>query len=58
VAEESERAGQWFAALWHLDRMIAARPVDGPLHARRAHAHVALGHWDMTIADASEAIAL
>jgi WD40 repeat protein/tetratricopeptide (TPR) repeat protein len=38
LAEDQENA---FAALWHLDRLIAARPADGSLLVRRVRA---LGH--------------
>jgi predicted Zn-dependent protease len=30
------KAERWAAALWHLDRLIAARPKDGSLHLDRA----------------------
>ena len=35
-ARDAEAAGDGFALRWHLDRLIAARPDDGLLHARRA----------------------
>jgi tetratricopeptide (TPR) repeat protein len=35
-ARDAEAIGDGFAARWHLDRLIAARPDDGLLHARRA----------------------
>jgi WD40 repeat protein/Flp pilus assembly protein TadD len=35
---EAERNGHAFAALWHLDHLVAARPDDWYLHARRARA--------------------
>jgi hypothetical protein len=38
LIREAEQNGNTFAALWHLDRLIAARPEDWLLHARRARA--------------------
>jgi Flp pilus assembly protein TadD len=38
MIREAEQDGHAFAALWHLDRLIAARPDDWYLHARRARA--------------------
>jgi predicted Zn-dependent protease len=38
MIREAEQNGHTFAALWHLDRLIAARPDDWYLHARRARA--------------------
>jgi serine/threonine protein kinase/WD40 repeat protein/tetratricopeptide (TPR) repeat protein len=35
---DAEQNGNTFAALWHLDRLIAARPDDWYLYARRAKA--------------------
>jgi Flp pilus assembly protein TadD len=38
LLREAEQNGNSFAALWHLDRLIAARPEDWLLHARRGRA--------------------
>ncbi len=38
MLSEAERNGHAFAALWHLDRLIAARPDDWSLYARRRRA--------------------
>jgi Flp pilus assembly protein TadD len=38
MIREAEENGHAFAALWHLDRLIAARPDDWSLYARRARA--------------------
>ncbi len=38
MLSEAERNGRAFAALWHLDRLIAKRPDDWTLYARRARA--------------------
>ena len=55
-ARDAEAVGNGFASRWHLDRLIAARPGDGMLHARRARALLSAG--DVESADASLARAL
>src|SRR5262249_44049336 len=45
VANDSLEDGHWFAAVFHLDRLLAARPEDGTAYALRGHAHVGLGKW-------------
>jgi WD40 repeat protein/tetratricopeptide (TPR) repeat protein len=57
-AEAAEKAGHWFAARWHLDRLVAAEPASGVLHQRRGHAQARLGQWDQAIQDYSKAIEL
>ena len=49
-AEASEKAQQWFAAVFHLDRLIAAQPDDRPLRNRRtsAYAHLNQGNNSKT----------
>jgi Flp pilus assembly protein TadD len=42
-ARSSEAAGQWFAAAFHLDRLLPSRPWDAGLHARLAYARTRLG---------------
>jgi Flp pilus assembly protein TadD len=37
-AASSERAGQWFAAVFHLNRLLEAEPADALLHLRRGYA--------------------
>jgi WD40 repeat protein len=37
------KAERWAAALWYLDRLIAARPKDGSLHLNRAAVYGKLG---------------
>jgi tetratricopeptide (TPR) repeat protein len=57
-ARDAEAAGDGFGARWHLDRLIAARPDDGLLHARRARAWL-WSHDDQAAdADLAQAIAL
>jgi WD40 repeat protein/tRNA A-37 threonylcarbamoyl transferase component Bud32 len=41
-AAEQEAAGQWFAARWHLDRLLEAEPENKDFHGRRAHANAEL----------------
>ncbi len=38
MVREAEQLGNNFAAIWHLDRLIVARPDDWILYARRARA--------------------
>jgi WD40 repeat protein/tetratricopeptide (TPR) repeat protein len=42
---EAEQAGNTFAALWHLDRLIAARPNDWLLYARRTRVRSLSGEF-------------
>src|SRR5262249_42317398 len=37
-AEEAEKAGQWFAAAWHLDWLLRQEPDSASLRARRDRA--------------------
>jgi eukaryotic-like serine/threonine-protein kinase len=53
LATESERSGQSYAARWHLDRLLAARPGDWSAFARRAWARRRAG--DRAGADADGA---
>jgi WD40 repeat protein/tetratricopeptide (TPR) repeat protein len=57
-AEEFEASGQWAAALWHLDRLIAAQPDQWASYYRRGHVHAALGQGDQAVADYTKAIDL
>jgi WD40 repeat protein/tetratricopeptide (TPR) repeat protein len=50
-ADESEAAGEWFAARRHLDRLIAAGPDNEVLRSRRARAAIALGDWHQASED-------
>ena len=58
VVQESEQKGQWFAAAWHLDRMVASRPQDGSLYAKRGQARLHLGRGEEGLADFDQAISL
>jgi tetratricopeptide (TPR) repeat protein len=56
--KECESAKQWFAAFWHLDRLIRAQPANWKRWVKRALAHHALSQWDQAIADYTKAIEL
>ncbi|MDG3002391.1 serine/threonine-protein kinase [Paludisphaera mucosa] len=51
MAREAERDGHAFAAIWHLDRLIAARPADWTLYARRARARSTADQFEAAAAD-------
>ncbi len=55
MIREAEANGHAFAAIWHLDRLIAARPDDWYLHARRAHAWSSSDRFDRAVADYRQA---
>ena len=57
-ASEHEGAGRLSAAHWHLDQLIAARPDDGALHARRGRVRLDLGRKGAALADLGRAVAL
>jgi WD40 repeat protein/tetratricopeptide (TPR) repeat protein len=57
-ARDAEALGDDFGARWHLDRLIAARPEDGLLHARRARAWLWSGEVAAAGADVERALAL
>ncbi len=52
---EAEQNGNNFAAIWHLDRLIIARPDDWFLRARRGRAWCSSGQFDKAAADYQEA---
>jgi WD40 repeat protein/serine/threonine protein kinase len=55
LAAESERSGDDYAALWHLDRLITDRPDDWTGYARRARARRRAGDLAGAAADLSRA---
>jgi WD40 repeat protein len=57
-AEACERDGYWFAAVWHLDRLIAEEPRQWRHHFARGRAHARLGRHPQAIADYTRAIEL
>jgi WD40 repeat protein len=50
-AADAEEDGNVFAAVWHLDRLIALRPEDWVLDARRGRAHSVAGQLEQAAAD-------
>jgi serine/threonine protein kinase/WD40 repeat protein/Flp pilus assembly protein TadD len=55
LIREAEQNGNTFAALWHLDRLIAARPDDWYLYARRARARSSSGEFEKASSDYRQA---
>ena len=51
MLREAEQNGNAFAAIWHLDRLIAARPDDWLLYARRARAWSSADKFDKAASD-------
>jgi Flp pilus assembly protein TadD len=52
---EAEVARQWFAAAWHLSRLINAAPTDGELWKARAQARAHLEEWKKAAFDLGKA---
>jgi serine/threonine protein kinase/WD40 repeat protein/tetratricopeptide (TPR) repeat protein len=52
---EAEQNGNAFAAIWHLDRLLAERPHDWFLYARRGRAWSLSDRFDKAAADYQEA---
>jgi WD40 repeat protein/tetratricopeptide (TPR) repeat protein len=57
-AIEAQLAGQWFAALWHLDRLLAANPSESQFWADRGQAHAQLAQWQEASRDYARACQL
>jgi WD40 repeat protein/tetratricopeptide (TPR) repeat protein len=57
-ARAAEESGMAFAALWHLDRLIAARPDDGALLARRALVQADAGRFEAAEEELARALKL
>ena len=55
MVREAEQNGNAFAAIWHLDRLIAAQPDDWFLYARRACAWSRSDQFDKAAADYQQA---
>jgi WD40 repeat protein/serine/threonine protein kinase/tetratricopeptide (TPR) repeat protein len=58
LAEKAVATGHWFAARWHLDWLIAARPEDWSAHALRGKVHLRLGQKEKAAADSDLALKL
>ena len=48
---------QWFAAAFHLSRLLDAEPANWHWYERRAHAKAELGEWPRVVEDSTSAIA-
>jgi WD40 repeat protein/tetratricopeptide (TPR) repeat protein len=57
-AREAGSAGQWFAALWHLSRLLELGQKDAATYAERAAAQVQLGQSEQAVADYESATKL
>jgi tetratricopeptide (TPR) repeat protein len=57
-AGECEQQRHWFAAAFHLTRLLDRAPTDSSLYARRARAHEGLGEWPKAEQDYAKAIEL
>jgi hypothetical protein len=57
-AADAERAGRWFAAAFHLSRLIDADPASPSLYARRGTAYALQGQWAKAAADLLRGAAL
>ncbi|WP_165229604.1 serine/threonine-protein kinase [Aquisphaera insulae] len=56
LAREAEQMGNTFAAIWHLDRLIATHPEDWSLYARRARARSRSDRLEEAAADYDRAL--
>ena len=57
-AQQSQQAGDWFAAAFHLGRLLPSRPWDAGLRARRAYALSRLGRTAEAASHALQAVLL
>jgi WD40 repeat protein len=57
-AGDAEKTGRWFAAAFHLSRLIDAEPNDAALYARRCKAYAMQGQWSKAAADLLQGAAL
>ena len=57
-AAEAEKKHEWFAAAFHLGRLVSTRPWDADLHARRAYALTCLGKTEPAAFHYGQAILL
>jgi WD40 repeat protein len=55
-AEAADKDGRWFAAAFHLSRLIDANPNDATLYARRCGAEFRLGRWQPAGVDFLQAL--
>jgi dipeptidyl aminopeptidase/acylaminoacyl peptidase len=57
-AADAEKSGRWFAAAFHLSRLIDADPAKAALYARRGLAYARQGLWARPAADLRRGAAL
>lgn len=57
-AAAHEAAGRWSTAVWHLGRLIEAKPDQGELRSRRGHAFAELERWPQAALDFAKAVEL
>jgi WD40 repeat protein len=57
-AAQAEKVRRWFAAAFHLTRLIDAEPADPMLYARRCQAYAHQGQWSKAVADLLQGAAL
>lgn len=55
-AQSAEKAGNWFAAAWQLERMTQVQPSSTTYRQRLAHAWGQLGAWPKVIATTTEVL--
>ena len=55
LVTECERSSEWFAARWHLSRLLAAEPGNAELLERRGIASTRLLDWQSALADFQQA---
>jgi hypothetical protein len=55
-ATDAEIGGQWYAAAWHLSRLIKAEPGDAAFRQRRGWARGELGQWAKASEDFARAV--
>jgi hypothetical protein len=56
-ADDAEVKGEWFAAVFHLSRLLAQDGGNRDLRRRRSIAHAMLGQWDQAMADSTALMA-
>jgi WD40 repeat protein/serine/threonine protein kinase/tetratricopeptide (TPR) repeat protein len=58
LAADAAATGHWFAARWHLDRVVAARPRDWFAYAQRGRVRLRLGEREEAARDCGDALRL
>jgi Flp pilus assembly protein TadD len=55
-ATDAEQENRWFAAVWHISRLVELKEGDASLYNRRSRAYEQLREWDRARADCTRAI--